>query len=134
MGELGADQNDLLGSTYIRINAQQFSSGIGALGGGDVSIRAGNNISEMTVALDTTLASADIGDSFGAMVMGGGNLDIFVGGNVDGGRFDIASGAATISAGEDIGALGYLAALPDNRLPSQTVKGKPVYANLPRSA
>jgi filamentous hemagglutinin family protein len=131
VGQIGANQDALLASTYIRVNPQQFNSGIATLGGGNVAIRAGGDLSDMTIALDTTLASADIGDSFGAMIFGGGNLDIYVGGNIGGGRFDISTGRADIQAGGDIGGLGYLGQLPDYGQDTIVNKNVLLRANLP---
>lgn len=99
-------------ATTIRVNAQQFSSGLGTLGGGDISIDAGGDARELTVALDTTIATGDVGTSFGSMVFGGGNLDIVVGHDVAGGRFDVSTGVANIQAGGDIGSSGLMTLLP----------------------
>lgn len=131
VGAIGSDPADILGSTYIRVNPQAFTSGIATLGGGDVSLHAGGDLREMTTALDTTLASADVGSSFGAMVFGGGDLDVFVGGQVAGGRFDISTGIASITAAEDITSSGYLAAIPDYGQATQMLKTIPQYENLP---
>lgn len=108
VGDMGSDGL----STTIRVNAQQFSSGFGTLGGGDISIAAGGDARELTVALDTTVATGDVGDSFGSMVFGGGSLDVTVGGDIAGGRFDIATGEADLSAGGDIGSSGLMTLLP----------------------
>lgn len=99
-------------ATTIRVNAQQFSSGLGTLGGGDISIDAGGDARELTVALDTTVATGDVGNSFGSMIFGGGNLDIVAGHDVAGGRFDVSTGTASISAGGDIGSSGLMTLLP----------------------
>lgn len=99
-------------ATTIRVNAQQFSSGLGTLGGGDIRIDAGGDARELTVALDTTVATGDVGSSFGSMVFGGGNLDVVVGHDVAGGRFDVSSGEATIRAGGNIGSSGLMTLLP----------------------
>lgn len=131
VGSLGGDSLDELASTYIRVNPQTFTSGIATLGGGDVSLHAGGDVRELTTALDTTLASADVGDSFGAMIFGGGNLDVFVGGDVAGGRFDVSTGIASISAGENIGGSGYLGGIPDYGQATAVVKKVELLANLP---
>lgn len=108
MGDIGSTGL----ATTIRVNAQQFSSGLGTLGGGDISIEAGGDARELTVALDTTVATGDVGSSFGSMVFGGGNLDVVVGHDVAGGRFDISTGEANIRAGGDIGSSGLMTLLP----------------------
>lgn len=99
-------------ATTIRINAQQFSSGLGTLGGGDITVSAGNDARELTIALDTTVATGDVGTSFGSMVFGGGDLDVIVGHDIAGGRFDIATGVANLKAGGDIGSSGLMTLIP----------------------
>lgn len=91
-------------TSNIRVNAQRFTSGIGTLGGGDVEIRAGGDLSEMMIALDTTLTTGDVGTSFGSMTFGGGDLDVTIGGNLLGGRFDVASGVGNIDVGLNVAA------------------------------
>lgn len=91
-------------TSNIRVNAQRFTSGIGALGGGDVTVRAGGDLSEMMIALDTTLTTGDVGASFGSMTFGGGDLDVTIGGNLLGGRFDVASGVGSVDVGLNVAA------------------------------
>ncbi len=104
--------------TNIRINPQLFGSGVAALGGGNVTVTAGRDISELTVALDTSVTTGDVGASFGQMVFGGGNLRIAAGRDVLGGRFDIASGVAEIDAGRDVGSSGPLILRPRSGRPA----------------
>ena len=107
VGAIGLDEaGNPMFETNIRINPQLFSSGIGTLGGGDVTVAAGHDVNELTVALDTSVTTGDVGTSFGSMVFGGGNLAISAGHDILGGRFDIATGTADISAGRDIGSSG----------------------------
>jgi filamentous hemagglutinin family protein len=120
VGEMGLD--DPLDS-YIRINAQQFTSGVGTLGGGDIQLVAGGDLTELTVALDTTMVTGTVGDSFGQMLFGGGNLDVRVGHNLNGGRFDISTGLANFSVAGSIGASPTLTtnALPEIRITDTVV-------------
>jgi filamentous hemagglutinin family protein len=120
VGEMGLD--DPLDS-YIRINAQQFTSGVGTLGGGDIQLVAGGDLTELTVALDTTMVTSTVGDSFGQMLFGGGNLDVRVGHNLNGGRFDISTGLANFSVAGSIGASPMLTtnALPEIRITDTVV-------------
>ena len=109
-------------ATNIRLNQQLFSSGVGTLGGGDVSVSAGRNISELTVALDTSVTTGDVGDSFGSMVFGGGNLALNAGHDILGGRYDIASGTASLTAGRDIGSAGKIILRPQPGPPAATLR------------
>jgi filamentous hemagglutinin family protein len=102
--------------TNIRINAQLFSSGIGALGGGSVEVSAARNISELTVVSDTSITTAQVraADRPGAapalalISYGGGDVSLRAGGSVRGGEADVASGSLTITAGGDVGSAGLL--------------------------
>lgn len=105
----GSSLDEILDNTSIRVNPNGFTSGVATLGGGDVRIEAGRDVSELTVALDTTLASAKATNGVGieglaAMVFGGGNLDISAGRDVTSGHFDVSEGYARIDAGRNIGA------------------------------
>jgi filamentous hemagglutinin family protein len=113
--------------TDIRINPQLFSSGIGALAGGHVTLVAGRDISDLTTAIDTSVVTADIGGARGLMSFGGGSLDMTVGRSILGGRIDLASGEAAISAG------GGLIAAPVIRLDAGLGSGaRPLLPNLMR--
>lgn len=120
VGEMGL--SDPLDS-FIRINAQQFTSGVGTLGGGDIQLVAGGDLNELTVALDTTMVTGTVEDSFGQMIFGGGNLNVRVGHNLNGGLFDISTGLANISVAGSIGASPTLTsnALPEFRLTDTVV-------------
>lgn len=98
-GQIGDD-------TEIGISPQYFTSGAGALGGGDVSIRAGRDVTELTVALDSSVTTtlADAGKTL--LTFGSGDLLLEAGRDILAGRFDIASGAASIYAERNIDAFG----------------------------
>ncbi|WP_432787601.1 filamentous haemagglutinin family protein [Novosphingobium rhizosphaerae] len=96
--------------TEIAIASKYFTSGVGALAGGDVTIRAGGNVRDLTVALDSavTTSAGTTADGASAPVMltlGRGNLDAVIGGNLLAGQFDVATGRATIAVGGSV--LGY---------------------------
>jgi hypothetical protein len=94
--------------TNILINPQLFTEGIGALGGGNITINAGHEIIDLTVADDTSVTSASMTSpsqflpALGLVQFGGGNVAINAGADILGGRFDIAEGSAVISAGGSI--------------------------------
>lgn len=123
VGSIGIDdQGNAELATNIRINPTLFSSGVGALGGGDVSVSAGRDIRELTVALDTSVTTGDVGESFGSMVFGGGNLALSAGHDILGGRYDIASGTASLTAGRDIGSAGKIILRPVAGTPAATLR------------
>jgi len=79
-----------------------FQQGIGALGGGDVRVRAGGDVRQLAVSIPTTgrLATApgvepQPGD---LVVLGGGNLEVTAGGDIAGGLFVLGLGRADVRA------------------------------------
>jgi len=111
------------------IDAGKFQQGIGALGGGNVSIVAGGDLQTLTVALPTNGrpgvdAANDAGD-----VAGGGDLRISVDGDVQGGFFHLGAGSGRIVAGGsitrggDASALNPVLALGDASLSLQARNG-----------
>jgi filamentous hemagglutinin family protein len=112
-------------NTQIGIVPQLFTSGVGALGGGDVSVIAGGAISDLTVALDTSIATANplttanlsrgnplVGEAIRGAVrptlltFGGGDATIRAGGDMIGGQIDIGSGRGDIAVGGDVTSAG----------------------------
>lgn len=99
VGSIGTD-------TEIASAARYFTSGVGALAGGDVSVRAGRDIVDLTIALNSGVTTTLAGGSKTMLTLGSGDLVVDAGRDLLAGRFDIASGAATIAAGRDIAAWG----------------------------
>ena len=79
-----------------------FTSGVGALAGGDVTIQAGGHATDLTIALNNSMVTSNAGGAKTLVSLGGGNLNLTVGQNLGGGQIDIASGTATIIAGGDV--------------------------------
>ena len=99
--------------TDIRINAQLFTEGLGTLGGGDIRVRAGGDLSDISLVADTTVTTANVTGADGKalagralLTFGGGDIVVDVGGDMLGGRIDMGSGAAAIRVGGDLGAAG----------------------------
>jgi hypothetical protein len=99
-------------ASAVWIDPQLFSEGVGALGGGDVTVRAGRDVSDLTVVSDTSVATANVspgGDAEASLALwtfGSGNVTVDAGRDILGGRFDIASGLGDIEAGRDIASEG----------------------------
>ncbi|RIA45984.1 filamentous hemagglutinin-like outer membrane protein [Hephaestia caeni] len=122
-GELGATSTDAFGTaglqstqpwrtgtigddTEIGLAYGYFRSGVGGLAGGDVSVTAGRDVSELTVVLGST-ATTTLSDAGKTMLtFGGGDLSLAVGRDILAGTADIAAGSAEIHAGRDIAARG----------------------------
>lgn len=89
-------------ATELAIASQYFTTGIGALAGGDVSIIAGNNISDLTVALDTSATTSASARGDVRAVFGSGNLALQVGNDLQGGQFDVTAGQADIAVANSV--------------------------------
>ncbi|ATY34220.1 hypothetical protein CVN68_21530 [Sphingomonas psychrotolerans] len=92
--------------TEIGIAPRYFTSGVGALAGGDVTIDAGRDVVELMVALTNGVTTASTAPDAVMLAFGNGNLALTAGRDILAGKFDMASGAAAIHAGRDIGAFG----------------------------
>lgn len=98
-------------NTIAAIAPNFFTSGVGALGGGDVSIHAGRDVSDLTVALNNSLVTGAVDGIQTLVTLGSGDLAIVTGRNLNGGQFDIASGVAKAQIGGNVDAAGTTASL-----------------------
>lgn len=79
---------------------ERFEQGIGALGGGDISVVAGGDVDNLSVVVPTigrqvggtTLASSVV------EIDGGGNIDVRAGGDIRSGVFYVGRGQGTLQA------------------------------------
>ncbi len=92
-------------SSELAIAPQYFTTGIGALAGGDVSIVAGNDVSDLTVALDTSVTTSVTARGDVRAVFGSGNLALHAGNDLNGGQFDVTAGQARIGVGNDVSSI-----------------------------
>ncbi|MEW6439019.1 MAG: filamentous hemagglutinin family protein [Pseudomonadota bacterium] len=86
-------------STWI--NYGTFFQGVGALGGGNVNLKAGADIDDISASLPETIQVSG-GQSIGgaapmAHYFGGGDLTVEVGGNLNSSTFYVGRGAGTIN-------------------------------------
>lgn len=97
----------------VAINPQLFRSGVGALGGGNITINAVlGNISDVTAVADSALSTAtallqgapSVNQTAALLTFGSGNVIFMAGSNILGGRIDDASGTVLLDAGGNIGA------------------------------
>lgn len=91
-------------NTQAALSYNRFTSGVGALAGGDVAIRAGNDVSDLTVALDNSLVTGSLDGAPALVSLGAGDLRLTAGGKLLGGQFDLASGQGTAVIGGDVAA------------------------------
>lgn len=87
------------------VNFQNFQQGIGALGGGNVSVRAAGDIDELSVSIPSIgqqLGGKALADNL-VDVIGGGVLSVQAGGSILGGSYYAGLGTVDLRAGSDIG-------------------------------
>jgi hypothetical protein len=86
------------------VNFGRFAQGVGALGGGSVSVRAGGDIDNLSVSLPTIGRQVG-GNTFAKSaveVVGGGTLDVYAAGNIRGGSYYVGRGRGLLDAGGSI--------------------------------
>ncbi len=101
-GTIAANQN----ATWW-VNFANFQQGVGALGGGDISVKAGNNINNLSAVIPTNGRLAGVAnsvpDAANLVIQGGGDLTVLAGGDINSGIFEVDRGHALISAGGSLG-------------------------------
>ena len=99
-GQFGTSTNGEIASTTWWVDFTNFFEGVGALGGGNVTMIAGGDVNNVD-GLVPTNARMPIGTpNAGAMVeLGGGDLVVKAGGNINAGVYYVERGTGTLDAG-----------------------------------
>lgn len=94
-------------ATAWTVNFQDFQQGVGALAGGNVSIRAGGDISNLSVSIPTigVPTAGAVPGITAPQVLGGGMLTVDARGSILGGSYDVGRGSVALLAGNDVGAV-----------------------------
>jgi filamentous hemagglutinin family protein len=94
-------------ATAWTVDFQGFQQGVAALAGGNVSVSAGGDVTNLSVSIPTV--GIPVGGSTNAdnivSVQGGGRLSVTAGGSILGGSYYVGSGSAVLQAGGDVGAI-----------------------------
>lgn len=103
IGTFPREINDPAASTSWWVDFSNFFMSIGALGGGNISLTAGNDIIN-TDAVIPTNARAPIGrpDAATILELGGGDLTVSASRNINAGIYYVERGKGTLSAGSEI--------------------------------
>jgi hypothetical protein len=109
-GKFGTSVAGDVASTSWWVNFSNFFEGVGALGGGNVQMVAGNSIENVDAVIPTNARMAGKNDSGGAIApdsanlveLGGGDLLIMAGGKIDGGVYYVEKGSGSLQAGDSI--------------------------------
>ncbi|MDD5348928.1 MAG: filamentous hemagglutinin family protein [Chthoniobacteraceae bacterium] len=95
--------NDTAASTTWWIDFSNFFEGIGALGGGNVTLVAGHDISNIDAAVPTNARMPKGTPDVSKLVeLGGGDLFVKAGHDIDGGVYYVEKGRGTLNAGNSI--------------------------------
>jgi filamentous hemagglutinin family protein len=104
---VGSTANSPRSATAWTVDFQNFQQGVAALAGGNVSVTAGGDISNLSVSIPSIgvqLGGATYADNL-VQVQGGGNLTVTAGGSIWGGSYYVGQGSAALQAGADVGAM-----------------------------
>ena len=103
-GQFGATHTGgEIASTAWWIDFSNFFADIGALGGGNVALLAGRNVTNVDAAIPTNArAPKGTPDAANLLELGGGDLTVRAGGDIDGGVYYIERGRGTLAAGGSI--------------------------------
>lgn len=90
-------------STGWWVDFSNFFQGVGSLGGGNVTLLAGNNISNVdAVAATNGRLPKGVPDASKLVELGGGDVTVIARNNIDGGIYYVERGKGTLSAGNQI--------------------------------
>lgn len=108
---LATTVTDTSTSTAWWIDYSNFFEGVGALGGGDVTLKAGNDVVNVDAVSPTNarMAGRDPAtgknlapDEANLLELGGGDVTVRAGNNIDGGVYYVERGTGTLFAGGEI--------------------------------
>lgn len=109
-GEFGKSALGEIASTAWWVDFSNFFQGIGALGGGNISMTAGRDISNVDAVIPTnarmagkdSAGNAIAPDANNLVELGGGDLVVKTGRNLDAGVYYVERGAGTLDVGGEI--------------------------------
>ncbi|QJE97910.1 filamentous haemagglutinin family protein [Luteolibacter luteus] len=102
-GTFGNSQGGDEASTTWWVDFSNFFQGIGALGGGDVTLVAGNNVNNVDAVIPTNARMPKGRPDASKMVeLGGGDLIVRAGNNIDAGVYYVERGRGSLQAGGSI--------------------------------
>lgn len=94
---------DPAASTSWWVDFSNFFQGIGALGGGDISLVAGQDVKNVDAVIPTNARAAIGAPSDDTLLeLGGGDLLVRTGNNIDGGIYYVERGIGRLEAGNEI--------------------------------
>ncbi|MEY3896642.1 MAG: hypothetical protein RLZZ214_2162 [Verrucomicrobiota bacterium] len=95
--------SDAAASTTWWIDFSNFFQGVGALGGGNVSLTAGRNVKNVDAVIPTNARAAKGTPDLGSVLeLGGGDLSVKSGNDINGGVYYVERGHGILEAGGDV--------------------------------
>jgi filamentous hemagglutinin family protein len=125
---IGVPSNLANSVVNAQIDPQAFREGVGALGGGDITLRSGGTISDLSVVSDTSLTTGcaaascatnvagQAGPGSALVTLGGGQVNVYAVGDLQAGRLDVASGTALVQTEGAVTDLGLTGGATDDGL------------------
>src|SRR5262249_4769639 len=102
-GQFGTSKFGDVESTTWWVDFSNFFEGVGALGGGNVTLVAGHDISNVdAVAPTNARMSKGSPDAANLLELGGGDVSVQAGHDINGGVYYVERGTGTLSAGNEI--------------------------------
>jgi len=102
-GSIDTSTGQFASATSWWTDFSNFLEGVGSFGGGNVTLSAGNNISNVDAVIPTNFRMPDgTPDVTQAVELGGGNLVVSAGNDISGGVYYVERGQGTITAGGEI--------------------------------
>ena len=105
-GATSSSTGTILYNTSWWVNLPNFRQNVGALGGGNIRVKAGGDVNNFSAVIPTT---GRLPGAFGAtpvaadlVVTGGGNLDIEAGRDILSGTYLVMGGSGHLKAGRDV--------------------------------
>jgi filamentous hemagglutinin family protein len=109
-------------STSWWIDFSNFFEGVGALGGGNVTLTAGNDVSNVDAVIPTNARMPEGKPSASALVeLGGGDLVVRAGNDINGGVYYVERGSGDLIAGNSILTNSTRAALTQSEIENITI-------------
>jgi len=94
---------DAAASTTWWVDFSNFFQSVGALGGGNVLLSAGNDVKNVDAVIPTNARAArGTPDASRFLELGGGDLTLIAGNNIDGGVYYVERGKGTLDAGGSV--------------------------------
>jgi filamentous hemagglutinin len=117
--------NSDVASTSWWVDFSNFFEGVGAMGGGNITMTAGRDVANVDAAIPTNARMQKGTPDAGALLeLGGGDLTIRAGRDLDGGVYYVERGAGTLAAGNNVKTNATRAALPQDVIAALALQGR----------